>query len=147
MPNEKQSLPCRNLCCGPLFLLHIFLRFFLLLLLHNSGNLAIPHDHLFLCLNILHLFLFKSLQSQGELSISGRADLPFVRNGFFAIYFRPSVSKIYPSRALIMQQGLRRYWWQVKTILLYMALYGCFCCLGRYWTVPLTLEMGIWCAM
>ena len=48
-----------------------FYDFVLLLLLNHSSKLAIPHDHLFLILHILHLVLFKSLQHQGELSISG----------------------------------------------------------------------------
>ena len=42
-------------------------------MLHHSGKLAIPHYHLFLLLHILHLVLFKSLQRQGELSISGNS--------------------------------------------------------------------------
>ena len=78
-------------------------------MLHHSGKIAIPHDHLFLLLQILHLILFNYLQRQGELSIYGyirgvfwwdrdgnrhlsllrRADLPFVQNGFVAIYFQP----------------------------------------------------------
>ena len=75
--NKKQSLPCRHLCHGPLLFFHSFLHFFLLLLLHNIVKLAITHDHLFLILHILYLVLFKLMQRQGELSISGRADLPF----------------------------------------------------------------------
>ena len=79
----------------------------LLLLLYHSDKIAIPHYHLFLLLQILHLVLFKSLQHQVELSITGDIrvvlwwdiygnrrlsflkidDLPFVRNGFLAIYF------------------------------------------------------------
>ena len=106
---EKQRLPFRRWCRGPLFFLHWFLHFTLLLLLHHNGKLAIPHNHLFLILHIFHLVLFKLLQIQGELSISGdsrvvfwwardgnhrlsllgRAGLPFVRNGFVAIYFQP----------------------------------------------------------
>ena len=109
MLNEKQSLPCLCWCHSPLFFLHWSLRFILLLLLHHSDKPAIHHDHLFLLLQILHLVFFKSLQHQGELRISGysrvfiwwardcnrrlsflrRADLPFVWNGFVAIYFRP----------------------------------------------------------
>ena len=83
------------------------MRLVLLLLLHNSGKLATPHDHMFLLLHILHLILFKFLQLQDELNISGdirvvlwwardgnlhllflgRADIPLVRIGFVAIYF------------------------------------------------------------
>ena len=83
--------------------------FVLLLLLHHSGKLDIPHDHVFLLLQIILLILFKPLQLQGELSISEdsrvvfwwardgnrhleflrRANLPFFRNGFVEIYFRP----------------------------------------------------------
>ena len=48
-----------------------YLPFVLLLLLHHSGKLAIPHYHLFFLLQILHLAPFKSLQRQGKLSISG----------------------------------------------------------------------------
>ena len=68
---------------GPLFFLHQFLRFVLLLLLYHSGKLVIPHDHVFLLLQILHLVLFKSLQRQGELSISGdiRVVLWWARDG------------------------------------------------------------------
>ena len=109
--NKNQSLPCRHWCCGLMFFLHWFLRFLPLLVFHDSGKLAIPHDNMFLILHILHLVLFKLLQRQGELGISGRSDLPFVWNGFVAIYFRPSVSKSCPPRAATMQQGLRRYWW------------------------------------
>ena len=54
-----------------MFFLHRFLRLVLLLLLHHIGKLAIPHDHVLLLLQILHLVLFKSLQRQGELSTYG----------------------------------------------------------------------------
>ena len=60
--NKNQSLPCRRWWHGPLFFIHRFLRLVLLLLLHHSGKIAIPHYHLFLILQILHLALFKSLQ-------------------------------------------------------------------------------------
>ena len=86
-----------------------FLRLVLLLLLYHSGKIAIPHDHLVLLLQILHLVLFNFVQLQGGMSISGdscvvfwwarygnhqlsflkRADLPSVWNGFVAIYFLP----------------------------------------------------------
>ena len=69
--NKKQSPPCWRWWHGPLFFIHRYLRSVLLLLLYHSGKLAIPHDHLFLHLQILHLVLFKSLQLQGKLSISG----------------------------------------------------------------------------
>ena len=69
--NEKQSLPCRCWCHGQLLFINIFLRFFLLLLLHHSGKIAIPRDHLFLLLQILHLVLFKSLHRQVDMSIYG----------------------------------------------------------------------------
>ena len=105
--NKNQSIPCWRWLHGPLFFIHQFLRFVLFLLLHQSGKIAIPHDHLFFLPHILHLILSKSLQLQGELIISGdsqvvlwwavygnlclsflkRADIPFVRNGFVAIYF------------------------------------------------------------
>ena len=107
--NNNQSLTCWRWWHAPLFFLHQFLRLFLFLLLYHSGKLTIPHYHLFLLLHILHLVLFKLLQSQGELSIYGdscvifwwdiygnhrlsflkRADIPFVQNIFFAIYFWP----------------------------------------------------------
>ena len=67
--NDNQILPCWRWCHVPLLFLHIFLRFVLLLLLHHSGKLAIPHDHLIFLLYILNLVLFKSMQVQGELSI------------------------------------------------------------------------------
>ena len=105
--NKNRSLPCRRWCHGPLFFLHKFLRLVLLLRLYHSGKMAIPPYHIFLLLQIMHLVLFKSLQHQGELGISGdsrsvfwwardgnrrlsflkRSDLPFFRNGFVAIYF------------------------------------------------------------
>ena len=108
-PNNNQSLPCRHWWHGPMFFLHSFLCLVLLLLLYHSGKIDIPHYHMFLLIQILHLVLFKSVQRQGELSISGyihyafwwardgnnrlsflkRADLPLVRNGFVAIYFWP----------------------------------------------------------
>ena len=106
---NNQSLPYRHWCHGPLLFLHLFLSLVLLLLLYHSGKISIPHDHLFLLFQIIHLVLFKSLQRQGELSISvdtrvvfwwtidgnfrlsflKRADLPFFRNGFVAIFFSP----------------------------------------------------------
>ena len=123
--NEKQSLPCWCWCHSPLSFLHIFLRFVILSLLHHRGKLTIPRDRLFLILQILHLVLFKLLQRQGELSISGdrRDDLPFLTNGFVAISFRPSVSKCFPPCAAAIQRGLRSYKWQVKTLCWCMALY------------------------
>ena len=153
--NEKQSLPCWRWCHGLLFFLHQFLRFVLILMLHHSGKIAIPYDHLPILLQILHLVLFNSLQRQGELRMSGdswvvfwwardgnrrlsllrRADLPFVQNGFFAIYFRPSVSKQFPPRSATAQRGLRCCWWKVKTLFLYMALYGRFFVWG---------DIGMW---
>ena len=113
--NRKQSLPCRHWCRGPLLFLRKFMQFVLLLLLHDSDKLVIPHDHMFLLLHIMHLVLLKSLQLQGELSISGRADLLFVQNWFVAIYFWPSVSKSCPPRAATMQRGLCHYRWQFET--------------------------------
>ena len=130
--NKNQSLTCRRWFHAPLLFLHKFLRFVLLLLLHNSGKLAISHDSLFFILQIMHLVLFKLLYNKGELSIFGRADLLFVRNRFVAINFWPSVSKSCLPRAETMQQGLHSYRWQVETLCWYMALYGCFLCLGRY---------------
>ena len=115
--NEKQSLPCPCWCLGPLFYLRWFLRFVLLLMLHNSGKLVIPHDNLFLILHILHLVQFKFLQCQGELSISGRSDPKFVWNIFFVSYFLPSVSKSCPPRAEKLHIGLRPYQCQVKTLI------------------------------
>ena len=116
MMNEKQSLPCWRWCRGLLSFLRWFLWFALLFLFRNIGKLVIPHDHLFLILNILYLILFKSLHRKGELSISGKSDLPFVWNIFVAIYFRPRVSKFCPSRAATMHQILCHYQWQVETL-------------------------------
>ena len=113
--NKKRSLPCQRWCRGPLFFLHLFLLFILLLMLNDSGKLAIPNDHLFLLLHIMHIVLFKSMQRQGKLIISGRADIPLVWNGFVEIYFLQSVSKKSPPSAATMQQGLSRYRWQVET--------------------------------
>ena len=114
--DEKQSLPCQSWCGGPLLFVHRFLCFFLFLLLHNSGKLTITHDHMFLLLNILQVVLFKLLQRQDELHISGRANLQFFWNEFFAIYFWLSVLKSCPPCAAKMQRWLHRYWWQVKTL-------------------------------
>ena len=46
------------------------MRFVLLLLLHHSGNLSIPHYHMFLLLQIMQLFLLNFLQHKGDLRIS-----------------------------------------------------------------------------
>ena len=115
--NKKQILPCQRWCRGPLLFLNLFIHFVLILLFHNSGKLSIPHDHPFLRLQIMYLVLFKSLHCQGALIISRRADLSFFWNDFL-IYFWPSVSKSCPPRAEKMQRGVRRYWWQVKTLCL-----------------------------
>ena len=112
--NKNQRLPCWCWSHVLLFFLQQFMRFVLLLLLHNSGKFAIPHDTMLLLLRILHLILFKLLQRQSELSISGRADLRFVQNRFFMIYFWPSISKSCPPRAAKMKQGLRPYWWHIE---------------------------------
>ena len=69
--NEKQSFPCWSWCHGPLLFIHQFLRFVLLLILHYSRKIVIPNYHLLLLLQVLHPVLFKSLQLQGELGISG----------------------------------------------------------------------------
>ena len=100
------------------------MHFLLLLLLHHSGKLAIPHDHVFLLLRILYLILFKSLQIQGKLIISGdipvvfwwarygNHHLPFlrkdnirlVRNGFVEIYFRPIFGRQFQKVVLVVLQ-------------------------------------------
>ena len=153
--NKNQSLTCRCWWHGPLFFLHRFLRLVLLLLLYHSGKITIPHYHLFLLLQILHLVFFKSLQRQVELSISldscvvlwwardgnrrlsflKRADLPFFRNGFvanlFLTYFCPSVSKICPPGTATMRKWLRHYWWQVNT----------------FWDIELWYWPRRWCAI
>ena len=74
---------------------------FFLLLLHNSGKLSITHDHLFLLLHIMHLILSKSLQRQGEISISGRADMPFFRTDFLQPIFDRQFRKFV---LLVLQQ-------------------------------------------
>ena len=122
--NDKQNLICLHWWHGPLFFLHKFLRFVLLLMLHHSVKLAIPHVHMFLILQIMHLFLFKSLQHQDELSISidirvvfwwarygncrlsflKRSDLPFVWNGFVAIYFWPIFDRQFRKYILLVLQ-------------------------------------------
>ena len=101
-----------------------FWRFTLLLLLHHSGKLGIPHDHVFLLLQIMYLVLFKSLQRQGKLSISGyshvvfwwdrdgyrrlsflrRANLPFIWNGFVEIYSRPIFGRQFRKIVLVVLQ-------------------------------------------
>ena len=103
------------------------MRFVFLLLLHHSGKLAIPYDHLFLFLQIMHLILFNLLQLQGELIISvdtrivfwwardGNkhlpflriADLPFVPNIFVAIYFRPIFYRQFRKVVLLVLQHYR----------------------------------------
>ena len=122
--NKKQSLPCQRWWYGPLFFIHIFLCLVLLLLLYHNGKIAIPHHHLFLLLQILHLILFKLLQRQGKLSISGyirvvfwwardgnlhlsflkRADLPFFLNRFVAIYFWPIFVRQFRKVVLLVLQ-------------------------------------------
>ena len=137
--NNNQIPPPWRWWRGLMFFLHRFMRLVLHLMLYHSGKLTIPQDHVLLLLQILHLFLFKSLQRQSDLRISGdsrvvfwcardgnrrlsflrRADLPFVRNVFFCdlflSYFHPSVSKSSPSGAATMWRWLRRYRWQVNT--------------------------------
>ena len=125
--NKKQSLTCQRWCHGPVFFLHQFMRFVLLLLLHHSGKLAIPYDHLFLFLQIMHLVLFNFLKLQGKLIISvdtrivfwwardGNkrlpflriADLPFVPNIFVAIYFWPIFDCQFLKVVLLMLQQCR----------------------------------------
>ena len=62
---------------APLFFLRQFLRLVLLLLLYHNGKIAIPRYHLFLLLQIMSLILFKALQRQGELIISGDSRVVF----------------------------------------------------------------------
>ena len=135
--NKNQSLPCQSWWHGPLLFLHQFLRFVLLLLLNYSGKLAIPRYYMFLLLQILRLFLFKSLQRQGDLRISGDSCVVFwglkmaigaYNSGgeliyhlfgtnfwdLFSSYFWPSVSKSFPRCDTKIRQGLRHYRWQVK---------------------------------
>ena len=123
--NKNQSLPCRSWLQGPLLFLHQFLHLVLILMLHNSGKITIPHYHMLLLIQILHVVLFKSLQCRGQLSIfwdscivfcwyrdgsrrlssPNRSDLPFVRNGFVAIYFwHISVRQLQIIVLLVMQQ-------------------------------------------
>ena len=122
--NENQSLPCWHWLHGPMFFLNRFLRFVLLLLLHHSGKLTIPHDHLFLLIYNLHLFLFKLLQTQGELRISGdicvvfwwarygnfrlsflrRDNLPFFRKGFVEICFWPIFDRHFQKVVFVVLQ-------------------------------------------
>ena len=131
--NNKQSPPYLCWCHGLLFFFHQFLCFILLLMFHHSGKLAIHHDNILLLLQILHLVLFKSLQYQGGLRISGdshffwwagdgnrrlsflmRADLPFFRNGFVVIYFWSSVLKSCPPCAETIRRVFHCYRWQVN---------------------------------
>ena len=148
--NNKKSPSCWHWCHGPLSFLHIFLRFFLLLILQHSGKLTIPHDNVFLFLHILHLALFKFLHHKVELIISGDIHVVFgwardrnraycfwghliyhfFRNGFFAIYFWPSVAKICPLRAAPVQKAVDlvyRYMVHNVNVLLYeeWARFGC----------------------
>ena len=123
--NKNQSHPFRSWRHGPLFFLHWFLRLVLLVLLYKSGKISIPHYHLFLLLHNLHLVLFKSLQRQGDQSISGgiyvvfcwdrdgnhslsflkRDDLPFVLNRSVGIYFWPiSIRQIRNVVLMVLQQ-------------------------------------------
>ena len=69
--NNNQNIPCQSWWHGPMFFIHIFMCLVLLLLLYHNGKITIHHYHLFLLLHNLHLFLFKSLQRQVELIISG----------------------------------------------------------------------------
>ena len=121
---NNQIIPCRRWWNGLMFFIHRFMRLVLLLMLYHSGKIAITHYHLFLLLHILHLILFKLLQRQGSLSISGdsrvvfwwardgnrrlsllkRADLPFVRNRFFAIYFWPIFVRQFRKFVLLVLQ-------------------------------------------
>ena len=122
--NNNQSLPCQRWWHGTQFFLHRFLRLFLLFLLCHSGKIAIPHYHMFLLLQILHLILFDSPQRQRELSISvdsrvvfwwarygniclsflKRADPPFVWDRFVAIYFWPIFVRQFRKVVLLVLQ-------------------------------------------
>ena len=146
--NKKKILPYWRWCHGVLLFLHRFMRFFLLLMLHHSDKIAIPHDHLFLILLILHLFLFKLDQLQGKLIISEdsrivfwwdiignrrllllrSADLPYFWNGFVVIYFWPIFKHQFQKVVLFVLQQFGKY---------------CFVIGGRstqlrYWAVTLT---------
>ena len=59
--NKKQSLPWWRWCHGQLLFIHWFQRFLLLFLLHHNGTFTIPHDNMFLLLQIMNLVLFKML--------------------------------------------------------------------------------------
>ena len=107
--NKNQILPCWRWLHGLLLFLHRFMHLVFLVMLYHSGRIAIPNYHMFLLLQIMHPVLFKSLQRQGELIISGdshlvfwwdrygnlcvsflnRADLKTFRNVSVAIYFWP----------------------------------------------------------
>ena len=122
--NKNQSISCRRWWHGLLFFLYKFPHLVLLLLLYHSGKIAIPHYHLFLLLHILHLVIFKSLKRQGELHISGdirvvfwwdryvnsrlsflnRSYLPFIQNGFVAIYFWPIFVRQFRNFVLLVLQ-------------------------------------------
>ena len=148
MPNKKQNLPCRSWCHVQLLFLHLVLRFALLLLLHHSVKLAIPHYHLFLLFQIVHLVLFKSLQLQGDLSISkdsrvvfwwarygnrrlsflSRYDLPFVRNGFLRYIFDLFLTVSFEQLSSWCCRNMARI------AMLLMSVQQ----LLRYWAVPLT---------
>ena len=150
MLNKNQILPCWCSCNGPLLFLHQFLRFVLLLLLYHSGKLAIPHDHLFLLLQIMHLVIFKLLQRQGELSIFEnirvvflwsrdgsyrltflrRADLPFVRNIFVAIHFRPISDHQFRKVVLLVLQQCGKD----CVVIGYIGQH-----LSKYWAIPFAL--------
>ena len=126
---QESKPPLLALMSWPAIFLFQFLQFVLLLLLHHSGKLAIPHDYMLLLLQILHLFLIKSLQRQGGLIVSEdirvffwwaryrniclsflrRAYLLFFWNEFVAIYFWP-VSKKFTPPAI-----MRSYPWKVNT--------------------------------
>ena len=151
--NKKQSLPCRSWCHGLLFFLRLILRFVLLLLLHHSGKLVIPRDHLSLLLQIFHLIHFNSLQFQGKLSISGdsfgvfwwdidgnyglsslrRVNLQFVQNGFITIYFWPTLVRHF--RKVVS--------WCCNNAEMIALLSVAGQHLLRYWAVPLTSLM-VW---
>ena len=50
---RSKTFPERSWFHGLTFFIHQFMSFVLLLLLHNSGKLTIPHDHILLLLQII----------------------------------------------------------------------------------------------
>ena len=132
--NKKQIPNCLIWCHGPLFFIHRFLSFVLLLLMYHIGKLAIPCDRMLLLIQIMRLIIFKSLQHKGELRISGDSRVVFWwdRDGNCTYHFLGEMVNHFFGTDLLRSIFGRQL---QKVVLLVL----------QQFVNPLTLYMAIWC--